>query len=74
MRSLDAEIAKFNRDYAEYAYPETTAYETYRKMMKDGFFQIDIAAHFHVHENTVSLWNKRFSMRPKVDSLSGSQE
>lgn len=67
-RSVEAEIAKFNRDYAEYAKGELTPYQTWREMKRDGWFNVDIAGYFNVSQNTASQWNSRFT--PKLDSLS----
>lgn len=67
-RSLEAEIAKFNRLYADHATKGLTAFQTLQKMKREGWVGVDIAKAFDVSQNTVSGWNKRYF--PKVDSLS----
>lgn len=67
-RSFDAEIARFNRLYADHAAKGLTAFQTLQKMKREGWIGVDIAKAFEVSQNTVSNWNNLFF--PKVDSLS----
>lgn len=81
VRSREAKIERFNRLYKEKAVElverygldaGTPAYDIWKYLKYDkGFYTVDIAVAFDVHENTASGWNTEFAdSSRKMDPLS----